>query len=96
MSELLRNRPIFRWREDKPLRREEQALIDQAVRRLVMLMVALEVKGEINRDVIEEAVLKAFEKNEFVYYGLDEYGIMSVIKMEARNEEGRRRHSKGL
>ena len=90
ISERLRDRPVFTRRADRPLRYKEQSLIDQATRRLIMLMVALEVKGGIDRETIEEAVLKSLEKNEFVYYALDEFGIMSAIKWEARNEKGRR------
>lgn len=91
MSEKLRERPLFNWREDKGnLTHEEQALIDRAVRRLVLLMKAYETHGVASRDVIEEAVLESFEKAELTYYAFDEREIMQIIEWEARNEKRRR------
>ena len=93
MSERLRERPIFSWREDTDsLTSEEQALIDRAVRKLVLLMKAYEAHGVARRDVIEEAVIDAFEKAEYMYYALSEHEIMQVIEWESRNEKGRRQH----
>ena len=93
MSERLRERPIFSWREDTDsLTSEEQALIDRAVRRLVLLMKAYETHGVASREVIEEAVIHSLEKAEFRYYALSEHEIMHVIEWESRNEKGRRQH----
>ena len=92
ISKKLEDRVLFQWREDRRLNREEQALIDRAVRKLVLLMRAYETHGIASRETIEEAVLRAFEKCEYMYYALDENEIMSVIKMEARNERYRRNH----
>ena len=94
ISDKLADKVLFQWREDRdPFDREAKMVIDRGVRRVVMLMRAFETHGYGTREDIEEAVLQAFERAEYLYYGLDEHEIMSVIKMEGRNEKGRRKHS---
>lgn len=89
ISEKLRQRPLFTWREDRQLGSEEQMLIDRATRKLVLLMKALEAHGSADRATIEEAALQGLEKAEYMYYALSEHEIMMAVEMEGRNEKSR-------
>lgn len=100
ISEKLKERPVYkeRWETDHERKHDTQgkALINKEVRKLVLLMRGLEVNGVMTREQIENCTLKAFEHAEYLYYGLGEHELMSVVEREIANDKGRRRNSKSL
>ncbi len=100
ISEKLRVRVVYkdRFETDAERRHDAQgkALINRAVRKLVLLMRGLELHGVMTREQIENCVIRAFETAEYLYYGLSEHELMAVIDREVANDKGRKRSLKSL
>lgn len=100
VSEKLKLRIVYkdRWETDAERRHDTQgkALINRAVRRLVLLMRGLELHGVMTREQIENCVIHAFETAEYLYYGLSEHELMAVVDREVENDQRRKRNSKSL
>ena len=93
VSKSLNKRELFektKWFADEKYDPVAQRVIDKHVRRLVLLMKVIEEKGMMPLDKIERCVVRAFEKAEYLYYGLGEHEIMQVVKMERENDKGRK------
>ena len=96
ISEKLRFRLVYAERPRRRYDAEGKALIFKAVRKLVLLMRSLEVYEIMTREEIEDCVLTAFEKAEYLYYGLGEHELMVITDKEIANDKGRKRNSKSL
>ena len=96
IAKQLAERTLYEWREDKKFDRDAEAVIDKAVRRLVLVMRSMEVKGGMSREDVEDCVIRAMEKAEWLYYGLDELELMSVIDKEIANDNGRKKHRESI
>ena len=96
IAEQLAKRTLYEWRPDKKFDRDAEAVIDKAVRRLVLVMRSMEVKGGMSREDVEDFVIRAMEKAEWLYYGLDELELMSVIDKEIANDNGRKKHRESI
>lgn len=96
ISEKLKYRLVYVERPASRFDAEGKALINKAVRKLVLLMRSLEVHGLMTREQIENCVLEAFENAEYLYYGLGEHELMMIVDKEIANDKGRRRNSKSL
>ena len=91
VSERLSKREVYktRWFSDEKYDSHAEKAIDKHVRRLVMLIKYIDAKGIMPLEKTERCVIRAFEKAEYLYYGLDEHGLMQVVKMERGNVKGR-------
>lgn len=96
IAEQLAKRTLYEWREDKKFGRDAEAIIDKAVRKLVLVMRSMEVKGGMSRVDVEDCVIRAMEKAEWLYYGLNELELMSVIDKEIANDNGRKKHRESI
>lgn len=100
ISEALRRRALYGARVGTAHERlhnpEVKILINRAVRKVVMLMAALEKHGVMTREQIEDCVLREFEKAEYLYYGLQEHELMTAVDKEIKNDKRRKRNSKSL
>lgn len=96
ISEKLKARLVYVERPESIFDAEGKALINKAVRKLVLLMRSLEVHGIMTREQIEDCVLTAFENAEYLYYGLGERELMMIVDKEIANDKGRKRHRKSL
>ena len=100
VSEKLKLRVVYkdRWETDAERRHDTQgkALINRAVRRLVLLMRGLELHGVMTPAQIENCVIHAFETAEYLYYGLSEHELMAVVDREVANDKGRNGNRKSL
>lgn len=94
ISEKLEARVIYKRKHDKKFDPEVKAIIDKAVRKLVLVMRGLEVGGTMKREDIEDCVIRSFEQAEYLYYALDEHELLNVMEREIANEQFRnsRRH----
>lgn len=94
VSKRLNNRDVYKtsWFSDEKYDSVAEKSIDKHVRRLVMLMKVIESKGIMPLDKTERCVIRAFERAEYLYYGLDEHELMQVVKMERANVKGRDRN----
>lgn len=95
LSGKLAERPLFNTRK-KSFDKDAQAVIDKAVRKLVMSMRAFELKGVMSREDIEECVLNSMENAEYLYYGLAEHELMQIIDMEINNDKRRKEYSTSI
>ena len=100
ISEDLRKRALFkaRWETDHARIHdpEAKALINRAVRKVVMLMAGLEAHGVMTREQIENCVIHEFEKAEHLYYGLQKHELMLAVDREVANDKGRKGNSKSV
>lgn len=96
IAEQLAKRTLYEWRADKKFDRDANAVIDKAVRRLVLVMRSLEVEGVMSREDIEDCIIRAMEKAEWLYYGLDELELMQIVDKEIANDNGRKKYREGI
>lgn len=99
ISEILKQKALLGDRAEAQERvrdPEAKALIRRAVRKLVMLMVALERYGALTRGQVEDCVLRELEYAEYLYYGLQEDELMLAVDKEIKNDKGRKRNRKSL
>lgn len=87
----LQNRDVFKqtFYSDIKFNQDAKDLIDKCVRRLVLAMKSIEADGIESREQIEKYVIRAFEQAEYLYYGLDEHELMTVLDLEKKNEKAR-------
>ena len=71
LSERLANRTLYEWRPDKSFDRETTDAVNTAMRKLVLVMRLLEVRDGLSRTDVEDLVINALEKAEYLYYGLE-------------------------
>ena len=96
ISEKLKYRLVYVERPKEYHDKESKALINRLVRKLVLLMRSLEVHGVMTRGQIEDCVLTAFENAEYLYYGLGEHELMTIVDKEIANDKGRKKYRTSL
>ena len=96
LSERLATRTLYEWRPDKKFDREITDPINKAMRKLVLVMRLLEVRDGLNRTDVEDLVINALEKAEYLYYGLEEHELMQIAGKEKNNDIVREKHLKSL
>ena len=96
LSKKLKERPLYEWHGDKLFDMDAEAVIDKAVRKLVLVMRSMEVKGGMSREDVEDCVIRAMEKAEWLYYGLNELELMSVVDKEIANDAGRKKYRESI
>lgn len=96
ISDRLKKREVFVERGGKHYDPQAVAVIGTAVRKLVLAMASLEAHGVMNREDIEDCVLKAFERAEMLYCGMTETELTQIVEMEIRNDKGREKHIKRI
>ena len=96
LSERLANRTLYEWRPDKTFDREITDRVNKAMRKLVLVMRTLEVRDGMSRTDVEDLVINALEKAEYLYYGLEEHELMQIAGKEKNNDEVREKHLKSI
>lgn len=96
LSERLANRTLYEWRPDKKFDREVTDPISKAMRKLVLVMRLLEVRDGMSRSDVEDLVINALEKAEYLYYGLEEHELMQIAGKEKNNDNVREKHLKNV
>jgi hypothetical protein len=96
LSERLANRTLYEWRPDKSFDRETIDAVNKAMRKLVLVMRLLEVRDGLSRTDVEDLVISALEKAEYLYYGLEEHELMQIAGKEKDNDNVREKHLKSL
>lgn len=93
----LQNRDVYKqafddgskWYPDKRFNQDAKDIIDKCVRRLVLAIKSIEMDGVETREDIEDYVIRAFEQAEYLYYGLSELELMTILDMEKKNDKAR-------
>ena len=88
VSVKLRQRILYSQKREAKIK--APAVIDKAVRNLVLAMRIYETHGIMSREQVETCVIRAFENAEFMYYGLDKDSLMAIAEMEFGNDKARR------
>ena len=91
ISERLNNREVLpktNWFSDEKYDAATERAINKHVRRLVITMRMAELTGRMPLDKCERCVIRAFEKAEMLYCGLDIKQLMDVVEMEKKNDKG--------
>lgn len=96
LSERLAKRTLYEWRPDKQFDREITDRVNKAMRKLVLVMRMLEVRDGLSRTDVEDLVINALEKAEYLYYGLEEHELMQIAGKEKNNDEVREKHLKSI
>ena len=96
LSERLRGRELHEWRADIQADQKTVDVVNKAMRKLVLVMRLLEVRDGMSRSEVEDLVIGALEKAEYLYYGLEEHELMEIAGKEKRNDEVRAKHSKSV
>lgn len=96
LSERLAKRTLYEWRPDKTFDREITDRVNKAMRKLVLVMRMLEVRDGLSRTDVEDLVINALEKAEYLYYGLEEHELMQIAGKEKNNDEVREKHLKSI
>ena len=96
ISKKLKERPLYEWHEDKLFNKDAVAVIDKAARRLVLVMRSLEAEGVMTSEDIEDCVIRAMEKAEFLYYGMSKAELMQIVDKEINNDNGRKKYREGV
>ena len=96
MAAELAKRTLYEWRPDKKFDKDAEAVIDKAVRKLALVMISLEVKNVMSPEDIEDCVINAMGKAEWLYRGLDEDELMLVIDKEIANDNARKRYRESI
>ena len=94
VSERLNNKEVYpktNWFADEKYDAVTERAINKHVRRLVLTMKCAEESGRMPLDKAERCVIRAFEKAEMMYYGLNQQELKKVIEMEESNAKGRTR-----
>lgn len=93
VSKRLNNREVFpktNWFANEEYDKVAEKAIDKHVRRLVLTMVCAHLSGRMSLDKAERCVIRAFERYEMWYYGLNEEELKQVIEKENANAQGRK------
>lgn len=94
VSERLNNREVFpktNWFANEKYDAVTERAISKHVRRLVLTMMFAHLSGRQTVDKSERCVIRAFERAEMLFYGLNKEELLKVIEMENNNAEGRKR-----
>lgn len=91
VQDKLQNRSVLEQAFVPDIRFNQDAkdLIDKCVRRLVLAMKSIEADGIETREQIEKYVIHAFGQAEYLYYGLSEHELMTVLDLEKKNDKAR-------
>lgn len=91
VHEKLQNRDVLEqaFFPDVKFNQDAKDLIDKCVRRLVLAMKSIEADGVETREQIEKYVITAFGQAEYLYYGLSEHELMTVLDLEKKNDKAR-------
>lgn len=91
VHEKLQNRDVFKqvFLPDMKFDQDARDILDKCVRRVVLAMKSIEADGVQTREEIERYVIRAFGQAEYLYYGLDEHELMTVLDMEKKNDKAR-------
>lgn len=91
VQDKLENRRVLEqvFSPDMRFNQDAKDLIDKCVRRLVLAMKSIEADGVESREQIEKYVIRAFGNAEYLYYGLSEHELMTVLDLEKKNDKAR-------
>jgi hypothetical protein len=96
LSERLKDRTLYEPRSEKAFDRATTDVINKAMRKLVLVMRLLEVRDGMSRSDVEDMVVSALEKAEYLYYGLEEHELLEIAGKEKANDERREKHIKRI
>ncbi len=95
VSEKLNNRQVFpktSWFSGEIYDKTSEMAINKQVRRLVLLIRCIEESGRMPLEKTERCVIRAFEKAETLYYGLNTEELKELVGKENANAKGRARN----
>lgn len=96
LSDRLKARAVYKERKSGRYDPQITAVITKVVRKLILVMSSIEAHGLMPREDIENCVIDAIEKAEYLYYGLKEHDLMQLVEMEIKNDKGRKGTTKGF
>ena len=93
VSKRLNDREVFpkvNWFANEKYDAATERAISKHVRRVVLTMMFAHLSGRQTVDKSERCVIRAFERAEMLFYGLNKDELMQVIEMENNNVKGRK------